>query len=175
MSYDSFLLTCLIPIFLVIFIFTSYRLSALDDHKVARMRFLQHERDTTAALNWLRENRAMFQSKIHEPVMLELSVRDPRYARAVENILPWPVLKVSRRNENDDQIDLSPLFFVFLTTHCCFARSLSLFFCSFFRLSFVRTRSITITSGRKWRNRDSGSTPQIFQTWERWLVITIQC
>jgi len=44
----------------------------------------------------------MFEGKICEPVIFEVSPKDPKYARMVENSLNWAILKVN--------LAYSPLF-----------------------------------------------------------------
>jgi hypothetical protein len=43
---------------------------------------------------WLRENQGMFQEKVYEPVMLELSINDTRRAAAVESCINWQSMRV---------------------------------------------------------------------------------
>ncbi|XP_017884045.1 structural maintenance of chromosomes protein 5 [Ceratina calcarata] len=45
--------------------------------------------DTYRAVHWLRENRDKFCSTIHEPILLNLNVKDAKYAKYLENVLPY--------------------------------------------------------------------------------------
>lgn len=45
------------------------------------------------ATMWLRENQHRFRKPVHEPVLLEISLKDQRYAAAVESCIPFPVQK----------------------------------------------------------------------------------
>ncbi|KAJ1022424.1 hypothetical protein NDA16_003413 [Ustilago loliicola] len=45
------------------------------------------------ATMWLRENQHKFRKPVHEPVLLEISLKDQRYAAAVESCIPWAVQK----------------------------------------------------------------------------------
>lgn len=47
---------------------------------------LQHE-DTYTAYQWLMQNRNMFRGKIHGPILLQLQLKDTRYADIVESVL----------------------------------------------------------------------------------------
>lgn len=65
------------------------RMRSLDDmmrmkEEKLRTRF----RDTYTALMWLRKNQHRFKGNVYEPMMLVINVRDPRYARYVENHIP---------------------------------------------------------------------------------------
>ncbi|KAI3480002.1 hypothetical protein L1887_57901 [Cichorium endivia] len=45
------------------------------------------------ATMWLRENQHRFRKRVHEPVLLEIALKDQRYAAAVESCIPWVVQK----------------------------------------------------------------------------------
>lgn len=67
---------------------TRRRLQEIDNVKNARLQMLQRaDIDTYKAVMWLREHSGLFQEKVHEPVMLELSVRDQKMASAVEGCI----------------------------------------------------------------------------------------
>ncbi|EPQ30108.1 uncharacterized protein PFL1_02225 [Pseudozyma flocculosa PF-1] len=70
------------------------RLESLADVKAQRLETLRRA-DPAAhtAVMWLRENQAMFQQPVYEPVLLEINVKDPAYANAVESCLNWPLMK----------------------------------------------------------------------------------
>ncbi|CAO3684313.1 unnamed protein product [Umbelopsis vinacea] len=53
--------------------------------------------DTFKAVQWLEENRDRFTGPVYEPMLLEINIKDPRYASAIESILggaQGPHLKV---------------------------------------------------------------------------------
>nr|XP_003704386.1 PREDICTED: structural maintenance of chromosomes protein 5 [Megachile rotundata] len=45
--------------------------------------------DTYKAVQWLRENRNKFSGIIHEPILLNLNVKDVKYAKYLENVIPY--------------------------------------------------------------------------------------
>nr|WJN25114.1 structural maintenance of chromosome protein [Sporisorium sorghi] len=45
------------------------------------------------AVMWLRQNQHRFRKPVHEPVLLEISLKDQRYAAAVESCIPFAVQK----------------------------------------------------------------------------------
>ncbi|KAI4823837.1 hypothetical protein KUCAC02_012392 [Chaenocephalus aceratus] len=50
-------------------------------------------RDTHAAIQWLRRNRQLFEGNVHEPMMLVINVKDPRFAKYVENHISFSDLR----------------------------------------------------------------------------------
>ncbi|XP_010792435.1 structural maintenance of chromosomes protein 5 [Notothenia coriiceps] len=50
-------------------------------------------RDSHAALQWLRRNRQVFEGNVHEPMMLVINVKDPRFAKYVENHISFADLR----------------------------------------------------------------------------------
>ncbi|KAF3860372.1 hypothetical protein F7725_000627 [Dissostichus mawsoni] len=50
-------------------------------------------RDTHAAIQWLRRNRQLFEGNVHEPMMLVINVKDPRFAKYVENHISFADLR----------------------------------------------------------------------------------
>lgn len=70
------------------------RLAELDSVKHARLALLQRaDQDTYRAVLWLREHSVLFKEKVYEPVMLEVSIRDPAMAAAVEGCINFPTMK----------------------------------------------------------------------------------
>ncbi|WFD36657.1 Structural maintenance of chromosomes protein 5 [Malassezia cuniculi] len=49
------------------------------------------DNDTYKAVLWLRANRQVFQRTVHEPVLVELGIKEPSAARAIETCLSWPI------------------------------------------------------------------------------------
>ncbi|XP_034001220.1 structural maintenance of chromosomes protein 5 [Trematomus bernacchii] len=50
-------------------------------------------RDTHAAIQWLRQNKQLFEGNVHEPMMLVINVKDPRFAKYVENHISFADLR----------------------------------------------------------------------------------
>ncbi|KAF9299963.1 Structural maintenance of chromosomes protein 5 [Mortierella antarctica] len=64
------------------------RLVALDDIRNRRLEQLREtESDVYDAVVWLRQNRAMFQKHVFEPVCLEINIKNMKYVDAIENVL----------------------------------------------------------------------------------------
>lgn len=75
---------------------TLQELSRMDDVKERRLLDLEKkDADTAKAVRWLRKNQHLFEGKVYEPIMLELSVREQRNAAAVESVINWSLLRVS--------------------------------------------------------------------------------
>lgn len=73
---------------------TRAQLHQLDSVKERRLRMLEKaDQDTFKAVLWLRNNANLFKGKIYEPVMLEISIRDPRMAHAVEGSVNFLTMK----------------------------------------------------------------------------------
>ncbi|KAJ3254867.1 Structural maintenance of chromosomes protein 5 [Boothiomyces macroporosus] len=61
------------------------QLNNLDDIQNQKVRILREaNRHAYEALMWLRSNRDIFEGKVHEPLFLELSVKDKAFASAIE-------------------------------------------------------------------------------------------
>ncbi|CDS01233.1 hypothetical protein, partial [Sporisorium scitamineum] len=74
----------------------SYRqqLAQLDDVPQQRLRKIQAvDEGVYKAVMWLRQNQHRFRKPVHEPVLLEISLKDQRYAAAVESCIPFAVQK----------------------------------------------------------------------------------
>ncbi|KAG0361235.1 Structural maintenance of chromosomes protein 5 [Podila minutissima] len=64
------------------------RLVALDDIRNRRLEQLREtESDVYDAVVWLRQNRALFQKHVFEPVCLEINIKNMKYVDAIENVL----------------------------------------------------------------------------------------
>ncbi|XP_008411755.1 structural maintenance of chromosomes protein 5 isoform X1 [Poecilia reticulata] len=59
-------------------------------------------RDTHAALQWLRKNRELFQGNVHEPMMLVVNVKNPDFAKYVENHISFHDLRAFVFQRKDD-------------------------------------------------------------------------
>ena len=74
----------------------SYRqqLAQLDDVPQQRLENIRRaDEGVYKAVTWLRENQHRFRKPVHEPVLLEISLKDQRYAAAVESCIPFAVQK----------------------------------------------------------------------------------
>nr|WJN25109.1 structural maintenance of chromosome protein [Moesziomyces parantarcticus] len=74
----------------------SYReqLARLDDVPQQRLEKIRAADDHVyRATMWLRENQHRFRKPVHEPVLLEIALKDQRYAAAVESCIPFVVQK----------------------------------------------------------------------------------
>ncbi|KAE8270048.1 hypothetical protein A4X09_0g2291 [Tilletia walkeri] len=70
------------------------KLEALDNVRHQRLAALQQtDNHAYQAVLWLRENQQLFSGKVYEPVLLEASVKDPRFAAAVESCLSWATFR----------------------------------------------------------------------------------
>ncbi|XP_072306194.1 structural maintenance of chromosomes protein 5 [Eucyclogobius newberryi] len=59
-------------------------------------------KDTFAALLWFREHKEMFKGHVHEPMMLVINVRDPRFAKYVEAHIAFHDLRAFVFQRKDD-------------------------------------------------------------------------
>ncbi|XP_051807111.1 structural maintenance of chromosomes protein 5 [Acanthochromis polyacanthus] len=59
-------------------------------------------KDTHAALQWLRKNKQVFVGNVHEPMMLVINVRDPKFAKYVENHISFHDLRAFVFQRKDD-------------------------------------------------------------------------
>ncbi|XP_040913547.1 structural maintenance of chromosomes protein 5 [Toxotes jaculatrix] len=79
------------------------RLSDMNNMMNAKEEKLRgRHRDTHAALQWLRQNRHLFDGNVHEPMMLVINVRDHRFAKYVENHIPFQDLRAFVFQKKDD-------------------------------------------------------------------------
>lgn len=61
----------------------------IENVKNTRLQHLERiNPDAFKAVNWLRNNKHLFSGEIYEPIMLEVNVLEPRYAKYVENVIP---------------------------------------------------------------------------------------
>jgi len=64
------------------------RLADLQNVRKQRLEKLREkDLDTYKAVQWLEKNRDRFTGNVYEPILLELNVRDSRYASAIESVL----------------------------------------------------------------------------------------
>ncbi|XP_022837400.1 structural maintenance of chromosomes protein 5 [Spodoptera litura] len=62
------------------------KIRKLEDVDNKRLEVLRsYSEDTYKAVLWLRENRAMFQQPVYEPMMLEIGFTDPKFVRYLES------------------------------------------------------------------------------------------
>ncbi|CAL8368433.1 unnamed protein product [Lota lota] len=59
-------------------------------------------KDTHTAIQWLRQNRHLFSGNVHEPMLLVLNVKDPRFAKYVETHIPFNDLRGFVFEKRDD-------------------------------------------------------------------------
>ncbi|XP_067114243.1 structural maintenance of chromosomes protein 5 [Osmerus mordax] len=59
-------------------------------------------RDTHTAIQWLRQNKALFTGNVYEPMMLVINVRDNRFAKYVENHISFNDLRAFVFQRKDD-------------------------------------------------------------------------
>lgn len=70
------------------------QLAQLDNVRQQRLEKIRAvDESVYRATMWLRENQHRFRKQVHEPVLLEISLKDQRYAAAVESSIPWLVQK----------------------------------------------------------------------------------
>lgn len=70
------------------------RLARLDNVKNARLELLKSaDSHAYQAVKWLREHPERFERPVNEPVMLDLSVKDQRFAKAIETSIPFASMK----------------------------------------------------------------------------------
>ncbi|XP_018602526.1 structural maintenance of chromosomes protein 5 [Scleropages formosus] len=65
------------------------QLKSLEDMMKMKEEKLRNKfRDTYDALQWLRQNRSLFEGNVHEPMMLVINVRNPCHAKYIESHIP---------------------------------------------------------------------------------------
>ncbi|KAK0530042.1 Structural maintenance of chromosomes protein 5 [Tilletia horrida] len=70
------------------------KLASLDNVRQQRLTALQSaDKDAFRAVLWLRDNQQLFSGKIYEPVLLEASIKDMRFAAAAESCLNWATFR----------------------------------------------------------------------------------
>jgi hypothetical protein len=79
-------------------IYCFQRLADLQNVRKQRLEKLkERDLDTYKAVEWLAKNRDRFTGNVYEPIVLEMNVKDPGYAGAIESVLggiQGPHLKV---------------------------------------------------------------------------------
>uniref|UniRef100_A0A8C9TE63 Structural maintenance of chromosomes protein 5 n=1 Tax=Scleropages formosus TaxID=113540 RepID=A0A8C9TE63_SCLFO len=69
--------------------FLQQQLKSLEDMMKMKEEKLRNKfRDTYDALQWLRQNRSLFEGNVHEPMMLVINVRNPCHAKYIESHIP---------------------------------------------------------------------------------------
>nr|WJN25111.1 structural maintenance of chromosome protein [Pseudozyma pruni] len=80
-----------------------HRLAQLDSVPQQRLENLRSaDQGVYKATMWLRENQHRFRKPVHEPILLEISLKDQRYAAAVESCIPFGTLKTFVCQTRDD-------------------------------------------------------------------------
>jgi len=70
------------------------KLIEMDNVKAARLEVLRRADPASyEAVMWLRENAGLFREKVYEPVMVEISVEDSKFASAVEASINFATMK----------------------------------------------------------------------------------
>jgi structural maintenance of chromosomes protein 5 len=63
------------------------QMTGLNDVRNQRMAFLEkNDSHLFQATTWLQQNRDKFRQQVFDPVMLELNMKDPRYAKAIVHL-----------------------------------------------------------------------------------------
>ncbi|KAF7654320.1 hypothetical protein LDENG_00071570, partial [Lucifuga dentata] len=62
----------------------------------------RRHKDTHTALQWLRQNKRLFNGNVHEPMMLVINVKDHRFAKYVENHISFHDLRAFVFQRKDD-------------------------------------------------------------------------
>ncbi|XP_070695461.1 structural maintenance of chromosomes protein 5 [Pempheris klunzingeri] len=79
------------------------KLSDMNNMMNAKEEKLQaRHKDTYTALQWLKQNRQLFGGNVHEPMMLVINVKDPSYAKYVENYIAFQDLRAFVFQRKDD-------------------------------------------------------------------------
>uniref|UniRef100_A0A8C5CPE1 Structural maintenance of chromosomes protein 5 n=1 Tax=Gadus morhua TaxID=8049 RepID=A0A8C5CPE1_GADMO len=72
----------------------SVRLNDMNNMMKAKEDKLKvRHKDTFTAIQWLRQNRQLFSGNVHEPMLLVLNVKDPRFAKYVETHIAFNDLR----------------------------------------------------------------------------------
>ena len=75
-----------------------YRLKKQDDADVQKLQMMaKWDIDTHDAILWLRQNKNKFRMEVFEPPFMSLSVKDRRYANAIEACFAGNQIKVWHR------------------------------------------------------------------------------
>ncbi|KAK0563559.1 Structural maintenance of chromosomes protein 5 [Tilletia horrida] len=70
------------------------KLENLDNNRHQRFVSLEHvDQSIGPAVRWLRDNKQLFSGTVYEPVAMEASIKDNKYANAVETCMSWPSFK----------------------------------------------------------------------------------
>uniref|UniRef100_A0A674NWB8 Structural maintenance of chromosomes protein 5 n=1 Tax=Takifugu rubripes TaxID=31033 RepID=A0A674NWB8_TAKRU len=88
--------------------------------KVKEEKLRGRHRDTHAALQWLRQNRNRFRGNVYEPMLLEINVKDHRFAKYVENHISFQDLRAF-------QLMVARQIFIILCLPCYLCRRFGFF------------------------------------------------
>lgn len=78
-------------------------LNRLNDAKQQRIDILsRYDKSTGFAIEWLSKNQNMFKEKVFNPLILEINIKDMRYAQGVENCFNARALKTFLCQNKDD-------------------------------------------------------------------------
>lgn len=79
------------------------RIAQLEDMKNRRLEFLRNRhRDTYNAVLWLRENQHRFSSPVHEPILLQVEMKNVKDAKFIESLISQNDLKAFVCSNRDD-------------------------------------------------------------------------
>ncbi|BDA44497.1 Structural maintenance of chromosomes protein 5 [Coccomyxa sp. Obi] len=79
------------------------RLDSVRDNKLRQLE--QFHRGITAFTHWVADNKARFRGEVYGPILLEVTVKDPQYAKYLEHQLPrhiWPRFVTMYREDQDE-------------------------------------------------------------------------
>ncbi|KNC97459.1 DNA repair ATPase SMC5 [Spizellomyces punctatus DAOM BR117] len=87
---------------------TYKELQGLDDVRNQKLEILKRdERHCYEATTWLKDNMHLFQEKVYEPICLEISAKDPRYAQALEAAIQRSTMTTFVTQTREDYILLT--------------------------------------------------------------------
>lgn len=70
----------------------------------------QKSMDSYKGVIWLRENRHLFSAPVHEPMLLNINVKDPSYTKYLENLIPLrDLIAFTCENKQDMNLLISHL------------------------------------------------------------------
>ena len=74
---------------------TQGELESQDNIRTQRMNLLRNiNRDVHDAVLWIRDHESVFKGRVYEPVILEMSIKEKKYANLVEGSIPYAMLTV---------------------------------------------------------------------------------
>ncbi|XP_020612107.1 structural maintenance of chromosomes protein 5-like [Orbicella faveolata] len=79
------------------------RITKLEDMKNRRLEILRNRhKDTYNAVIWLRENQHRFKSPVHEPILLQIEMKDVRDAKFIESLISQNDMRAFVCSNRDD-------------------------------------------------------------------------